>query len=259
VETSGQFLKVDGARVIAKDWLLDPFNITIGGPTTTAGASGLPNYTPQMSSNISVVDIQTNLNAGTSVKISTGLAGSNGTQDGNIDVNASIEKTSGNAATLTLEANNRINLANGVKIINMSLGGDGRLGSAFEAALLEPILAARPDILCLAGFMRVLTPAFVDRFAGRMLNIHPSLLPKYPGLHTHQRALDAGDSEAGCTVHEVTPVLDDGPILGQARVPVLAGDTADTLAARVLEQEHRLYPAVLRRFAAGERGPLYLS
>lgn len=134
----------------------------------------------------------------------------------------------------------------------------GKDRAAFEAALLEPILAAEPDILCLAGFMRVLTPAFVDRFAGRMLNIHPSLLPKYPGLHTHQRALDAGDTEAGCTVHEVAPVLDDGPILGQARVPVLAGDSAETLAARVLVQEHRLYPAVLRRFAAGERGALFL-
>ena len=130
--------------------------------------------------------------------------------------------------------------------------------AAFEAALLEPILKAAPDILCLAGFMRVLTPAFVDRFKGRMLNIHPSLLPKYPGLHTHQRALDAGDAEAGCTVHEVTPVLDDGPILGQARVPILPGDGAETLAARVLVQEHRLYPAVLRRFAAGDRTPLYL-
>lgn len=130
--------------------------------------------------------------------------------------------------------------------------------AAFEAALLGPILAADPDILCLAGFMRVLTPAFVGRFAGRMLNIHPSLLPLYPGLHTHQRALDAGDAEAGCTVHEVTPVLDDGPILGQARVPILPGDSAETLAARVLVQEHRLYPAVLRRFAEGDRTPLYL-
>lgn len=134
----------------------------------------------------------------------------------------------------------------------------GKDRAAFEAALLEPILAARPDIVCLAGFMRVLTPAFVERFAGRMLNIHPSLLPKYPGLHTHQRALEAGDAEAGCTVHEVTPVLDDGPILGQARVPVLAGDTAETLAARVLVQEHRLYPAVLRRYAAGDRSPVLL-
>lgn len=129
---------------------------------------------------------------------------------------------------------------------------------AFEARLLEPILAAEPDILCLAGFMRVLTPAFVERFRGRMLNIHPSLLPKYPGLHTHRRALAAGDAEAGCTVHEVTPALDAGPILGQARVPVLPGDTEATLAARVLAQEHRLYPAVLRRFAAGDRSPVLL-
>ena len=106
---------------------------------------------------------------------------------------------------------------------------------------------------------RLLTPAFVSRFEGRMLNIHPSLLPKYPGLHTHQRALDAGDTEAGCTVHEVTPVLDDGPILGQATVPVLAGDTADSLAARVLVQEHALYPAVLRRFAIGDRTPVLIG
>ena len=131
--------------------------------------------------------------------------------------------------------------------------------AAFEAELCRHIDAAHPDILCLAGFMRVLTPAFVARHAGRMLNIHPSLLPKYPGLHTHQRALDAGDTEAGCTVHEVTAVLDDGPLLGQARVPVLAGDTADTLAARVLAMEHRLYPAVLRRFAAGDRTPVTLA
>ena len=130
--------------------------------------------------------------------------------------------------------------------------------AAFEAELLKPILAAQPDILCLAGFMRVLTPAFVGRCQGRMLNIHPSLLPKYPGLHTHQRALDAGDTEAGCTVHEVTPVLDDGPILGQARVPIRPGDTAETLAARVLVMEHRLYPAVLRHFAAGDRTPVCL-
>lgn len=130
--------------------------------------------------------------------------------------------------------------------------------AAFEAALLAPILAANPDILCLAGFMRVLTPDFVNRFRGRMLNIHPSLLPKYPGLHTHQRALDAQDTEAGCTVHEVTALLDDGPTLGQARVPILPGDTADSLAARVLVQEHILYPAVLRRYAAGDRTPVFL-
>ena len=121
--------------------------------------------------------------------------------------------------------------------------------AAFEAGLMADIIAADPDIICLAGFMRVLTPAFIARFAGRMLNIHPSLLPKYPGLHTHQRALDAGDSVAGCTVHEVTAMLDDGPIWGQTEVPVLPGDTADSLAARVLVAEHRLYPACLRRFA----------
>ncbi|MGH1459287.1 MAG: phosphoribosylglycinamide formyltransferase [Paracoccaceae bacterium] len=130
---------------------------------------------------------------------------------------------------------------------------------AFEAALLEKIEAAAPDIICLAGFMRVLTEGFVRRFEGRMINIHPSLLPLYKGLHTHQRALDAGDTQAGCTVHEVTAALDDGPILGQARVPVMAGDTAESLAARVLVQEHALYPAVLRRFASGDRAPLYLT
>ncbi len=134
----------------------------------------------------------------------------------------------------------------------------GQNRAAFEDALMAHLLMAKPDIICLAGFMRVLTPAFVEAFRGRMLNIHPSLLPKYPGLHTHERALAAGDTEAGCTVHEVTPVLDDGPILGQARVPVLPGDTAATLAARVLTREHQLYPAVLRRFAAGERGILML-
>jgi phosphoribosylglycinamide formyltransferase-1 len=136
-----------------------------------------------------------------------------------------------------------------------AFGGDR---AAFEAALLTPLLAARPDIVCLAGFMRVLTPVFVDRFRGRMLNIHPSLLPLYPGLHTHARALAAGDAEAGCTVHEVTPVLDTGPILGQARVPVLPGDSEAALGARVLAMEHRLYPAVLRRFVRGDRTPVRL-
>ncbi|GAB1364132.1 phosphoribosylglycinamide formyltransferase [Rhodobacter sp.] len=134
----------------------------------------------------------------------------------------------------------------------------GRDREGFEAALLQPLLAAKPDILCLAGFMRVLTPGFVRRFEGRMLNIHPSLLPKYPGLHTHARASAAGDAEAGCTVHEVTAELDAGPMLGQARVPVLPGDSEETLAARVLAMEHRLYPAVLRRFAQGDRSALHL-
>ncbi len=130
--------------------------------------------------------------------------------------------------------------------------------AAFEAALQARILQAKPDILCLAGFMRILTAGFTDQWAGRMLNIHPSLLPKYRGLHTHARAIEAGDTEAGCTVHEVTADLDDGPILGQARVPILPGDTPDDLAARVLKMEHQLYPAVLRRFAAGDKTPVIL-
>ncbi|SIS50899.1 phosphoribosylglycinamide formyltransferase [Phaeovulum vinaykumarii] len=134
----------------------------------------------------------------------------------------------------------------------------GRDRAAFEAELLKPILEAEPDILCLAGFMRVLTPGFVSRFEGRMLNIHPSLLPRYPGLHTHARAIEAGDAEAGCTVHEVTAELDAGPLLGQARVPILPGDTPEALAARVLAREHVLYPAVLRRFAEGARAPIFL-
>lgn len=129
----------------------------------------------------------------------------------------------------------------------------------FEVALMQPLLAARPDIICLTGFMRILTPDFVRRFEGRILNIHPSLLPLYPGLHTHRRAIEAGDDEAGATVHQVTADLDAGPILGQVRVPVLPDDTPETLAARVLVQEHRLYPAVLRRLAAGERGALLLA
>ena len=125
---------------------------------------------------------------------------------------------------------------------------------AFEAELIRVIDATEPDIICLAGFMRILTEGFTGHYAGRMLNIHPSLLPKYRGLHTHARAIEAGETEAGCTVHEVTAELDEGPILGQARVPVLSDDTPETLAARVLAHEHRLYPAALRRFAAGDRG-----
>ena len=134
----------------------------------------------------------------------------------------------------------------------------GRDREAFEAALSEKIDAAQPDILCLAGFMRILTPGFIRRYEGRMLNIHPSLLPKYPGLHTHARALASGDRETGCTVHEVTADLDAGPILGQARVPVLPDDTEDTLAARVLTLEHQLYPQVIRRFVSGDRTPVLL-
>jgi phosphoribosylglycinamide formyltransferase-1 len=131
--------------------------------------------------------------------------------------------------------------------------------AAFEAELSKELAAHSPDIICLAGFMRKLTGGFTDAWTGRMINIHPSLLPKYKGLHTHARALEAGDTAHGCSVHEVTAALDDGPILGQATLAVEQGDTSDTLAARVLVQEHRLYPAVLRRFAGGDRTPLYLK
>jgi len=119
---------------------------------------------------------------------------------------------------------------------------------AFDAALAQAIDAYEPALVVLAGFMRILTPGFVDHFAGRLVNIHPSLLPAFTGLHTHQRAIAAGCRFAGCTVHLVTAELDVGPILDQAVVPLLPGDTADTLAARVLAQEHVIYPrAVLAR------------
>lgn len=147
----------------------------------------------------------------------------------------------------------------GVAVVAVDHRPFGRDRAAFETELLKPLLAAKPDLIALAGFMRILTPAFVARFEGRMLNIHPSLLPKYPGLNTHARALEAGDTQAGCTVHEVTSELDCGPILGQGCVPVLQGDTADTLATRVLTMEHRLYPAVLWRVASGNRDRLDIA
>ncbi len=118
--------------------------------------------------------------------------------------------------------------------------------AAHEAALDAALRAADIDLVCLAGYMRVLTPFLVERWAGRMLNIHPSLLPAFPGLHTHARALQAGVKLHGCTVHLVSEVTDDGPILAQAAVPVLPGDDEDRLAARVLAQEHMLYPLALR-------------
>ena len=121
----------------------------------------------------------------------------------------------------------------------------------FDAALAAAVDAFEPALVVLAGFMRILTPGFVARYEGRLLNIHPSLLPAFPGLHTHQRALDAGCQVAGATVHRVTAELDHGPILAQAVVPVLGGDTADSLAARVLTQEHRIYPQAIARLLAG--------
>jgi phosphoribosylglycinamide formyltransferase 1 len=117
---------------------------------------------------------------------------------------------------------------------------------AFDAALAQAIEPMRADVILLAGFMRILTPQFIGRFPRRILNIHPSLLPSFPGLHTHRQALQAGVKLHGCTVHFVTPSLDSGPIVIQAAVPVLAGDTEEALAARVLEAEHRIYPRAVR-------------
>jgi len=135
-------------------------------------------------------------------------------------------------------------------IDHRSFGGDR---AAFETAMAGPLKACGAEIICLAGFMRVLTPGFIRAWEGRMINIHPSILPLFPGLDTHARCLAAGMAVHGCSVHEVTTDLDAGPILGQAVMPVEAGDTAASLAARLLPLEHRLYPAVLRRFARGDK------
>ncbi len=124
--------------------------------------------------------------------------------------------------------------------------------AAFDAALAAQIDQHAPDLVVLAGFMRILTPGFVAHYAGRLINIHPSLLPAFAGLHTHQRALDAGCQFAGATVHFVTPELDHGPIVIQAAVPVQPDDTAATLAARVLQSEHHIYPRAVRWFVQGQ-------
>ncbi|MGH8354431.1 MAG: phosphoribosylglycinamide formyltransferase [Pseudomonas sp.] len=122
---------------------------------------------------------------------------------------------------------------------------------AFDAALIEAIDAFEPRLVVLAGFMRILSPGFVRHYAGRLLNIHPSLLPKYKGLHTHQRALEAGETEHGCSVHFVTEELDGGPLAVQAVIPVQSDDTPESLAQRVHLQEHRIYPLAVRWFADG--------
>lgn len=120
--------------------------------------------------------------------------------------------------------------------------------AGFEAASGAVLNTYKPDVICLAGFMQVLSAEFTSRWNNRILNIHPSLLPKFKGLNTHQRALDAAESHSGCTVHLVSAALDDGPILAQAQVPILPQDTASDVALRVLKEEHRLYPDVLRQY-----------
>ncbi len=153
---------------------------------------------------------------------------------------------------ITLAFSNRADAAGlaiaraaGIETICIPSKPFGRDRQAHEREIHDALTAKHIEIICLAGYMRLLTPYLVERWAGKMLNIHPSLLPAYPGLDTHARVLAAGETRHGCTVHLVTETMDDGPILAQAEIPVLPGDTEDTLAARVLEQEHIIYPAAL--------------
>jgi phosphoribosylglycinamide formyltransferase 1 len=154
------------------------------------------------------------------------------------------------AAGLTLAA------AEGIPTFTHPHNGITR--EAHDAIMHDAIIAAKADYVALTGYMRILSPEFVSKWEGRMLNIHPSLLPKYKGLHTHQRALEAGDANAGCSVHLVTAELDDGPILGQIPVAILPGDTAETLGQRVLIAEHQLYPRILADYVSREASPEFL-
>ncbi|MEO6716508.1 MAG: phosphoribosylglycinamide formyltransferase [Novosphingobium sp.] len=151
-----------------------------------------------------------------------------------------------------------LTLAAAEQVPSFVLPHKGMAREDHDMAMDTAIRASGAEFIALAGYMRILSPGFVSRWEGRMLNIHPSLLPKYPGLHTHERALEAGDERAGCTVHLVTAELDDGPVLGQTAVAVLPGDTADTLAARVLFAEHQLYSRCLARLVSRERDPDWL-
>jgi phosphoribosylglycinamide formyltransferase-1/phosphoribosylamine--glycine ligase/phosphoribosylglycinamide formyltransferase/phosphoribosylformylglycinamidine cyclo-ligase len=141
--------------------------------------------------------------------------------------------------------------AAGIEALAVDQRDYGKDREAHERAIDAVLRDRGIQVVALAGYMRILTPFLVEAWAGRMLNIHPSLLPAYPGLDTHGRALAAGEVEAGCTVHLVTAGVDEGPVLGQARVPILPGDTEHMLSDRVLEQEHRLYPATLAEFVRG--------
>ncbi len=145
-----------------------------------------------------------------------------------------------------------LKLAAAEGIPTFGLSHKGMKRAEFDAVVDAELREAGADYVALAGYMRLLSPDFVERWAGRMLNIHPSLLPKYKGLDTHQRALDAGDAVAGCSVHVVTPELDDGPVLDRIEVAVLPGDTADTLAARILIAEHQLYARTLATFVTAD-------
>ncbi len=147
----------------------------------------------------------------------------------------------------------RIAEAEGVE--TFALSHEGMAREDHDAAMDRALRKAGADCVALCGYMRVLSPGFVEQWAGRMLNTHPALLPKFKGLDTHRRAIEAGESHGGCSVHVVTPELDDGPALGQIAVPILPGDTADTLGARVLLAEYQLYPRVLSDFVSNAPGP----
>ncbi|MFV0476418.1 MAG: phosphoribosylglycinamide formyltransferase [Parahaliea sp.] len=161
------------------------------------------------------------------------------------------------AAEITLVLSNQPNAAGLAKAVAAGIDTavinhrDFDSREAFDAAMVERIQASSADLIILAGFMRILSSVFITAFSGQLLNIHPSLLPKYPGLNTHQRALDAGEREAGVTVHFVTEELDGGPPILQARVAIAADDTADSLAARVVVQEHKIYPLAANWFIQG--------
>jgi len=152
-----------------------------------------------------------------------------------------------------------LRLAEGEGIATFALSHKGMDRADHDRAMDAAIRASGADYVALAGYMRILTDDFVAGWSGRMVNVHPSLLPKYPGLQTHQRALDAGDSHGGCTVHLVTSDLDDGPVLGQTAVAILPGDTAESLAARVLMAEHQLYPRCLAELVGRVRDPRWLA
>ncbi|MFT3998328.1 MAG: phosphoribosylglycinamide formyltransferase [Asticcacaulis sp.] len=136
--------------------------------------------------------------------------------------------------------------AQGIEALGVDHKPFGKDREAHERAIDAALRAREVEFICLAGYMRILTPWLVTQWEGRMINIHPSLLPKYKGLHTHERAIEAGDAEAGCSIHWVSSGVDEGAVIAQAHVPVKAGDTPDALAGRVLKEEHRLYPATLK-------------
>jgi phosphoribosylglycinamide formyltransferase 1 len=166
--------------------------------------------------------------------------------------------------TIVLVASNNpdapgLSLADGENVPTFAYSHKGMSRDDHDAMMHEALIFAGADFIVLAGYMRILTPAFVQKWEGRMLNIHPSLLPKYKGLNTHQRALDAGDKHGGCSVHLVTTQLDDGPVLGQVSVAILPGDTAESLTARVQIAEHQLYPRCLAQFLHDEHDETELS